>query len=301
MSDIYFLNRRTNKIEKEKVYGQFFIQLLYGNGKGRRLFSPLLHLICRFSIFSKFYGFLQKRKSSKRKIRPFVEKYQMDASEFLQPIDSFRSFNDFFIRKLKPEARPIASGEKTAVLPADGRYFAFESFPEKEGVWIKGACFSLGKLLEDARLAEEYKEGPMLIARLCPVDYHRFHFPCDCIPSKPQEIKGRLYSVNPLALKKNIHYLTENKRVITKLSTEHFGDILYIEIGATYVGSIRQTYLPEVPQAKGAEKGYFEFGGSCLILLFPPESIRFDQDLVQSTKEGLEVLGRLGQSLGTSH
>jgi phosphatidylserine decarboxylase len=183
-------------------------------------------------------------------------------------------------------------------LPADARYLVFPDIEKADGFWVKGKKFSLIELLQDKSLAERYKNGSMVISRLCPVDYHRFHFPCDCTPKESQLINGPLFSVNPIALKRNIEILSENKRVLTELNTTNFGNVLYIEVGATYVGSIVQTYIPGQSYAKGDEKGYFSFGGSCLILLFEPGKIVFDQDLINASLEKVEVRGLLGQSLG---
>ena len=137
-----------------------------------------------------------------------------------------------------------------------------------------------------------------MIARLCPTDYHRFHFSFNCIPDAPRLINGPLYSVNPIALKRNIQILSENKRVITVLNTKNFGSVLSVEVGATYVGSINQTFAPREHYAKGDEKGYFSFGGSTLVLLFEPGRIQFDQDLIDASKRKIEVRGLFGQSLG---
>ena len=138
----------------------------------------------------------------------------------------------------------------------------------------------------------------MVLARLCPTDYHRFHFPCDCLPGQTKLINGWLYSVNPLAVKKNIQILTQNKRTLCLLDTPLFGSVAYMEIGATSVGSIQETYVVDRFQVKGAEKGYFEFGGSALILLFPKNTIQFDSDLLAATEQGLEMRCLLGQSMG---
>lgn len=213
-------------------------------------------------------------------------------------MESFGSFNDFFIRTLKPSARPIDEDLDVAILPADARYRVFSNIHSADGYWVKGKKFSLEKLIGDDTLAHKYLFGSMVFARLCPVDYHRFHFPFNCVPNKARLINGPLFSVNPIALKRNINIVTENKRMITELQTKNFGTVLYIEVGATYVGSIRQTYTPNQHYAKGDEKGYFEFGGSMLILLFPPFHIQFDQDLVNASERGIEVKGLLGQSLG---
>lgn len=296
---IHYINRLTKKEEEEQVFGKAFLHLLYGEGKVARLFSFLfLPFVARSPFFSRFYGTLQKRKSSKRNIQPFIEQYKVDTSEFLLPVEAFHSFNDFFIRKLKPSCRPFAQGEDVAILPADGRYLVYPHIASSEGFLIKGEKFSLEELLQDKALAHKYAEGSLVIARLCPVDYHRFHFPCAGTPEPAQLINGPLFSVNPVALKKNIHILSENKRVITPFHTKNFGTILYIDVGATAVGTIHQTFTPHKPCAKGDEKGYFSFGGSCLLLLFEPGRIHFDQDLLDASRRSLETLGRLGQPLG---
>lgn len=296
--DIRYIDRVTKKEETEKVYGKFFIEFFYGNHLYSKLFAFVLNVICKIPFFSHLYGELQKSHRSKRKVKPFIKDYHVDPSEFLEPVDSFGSFNDFFIRKLKPTARLMDESLDVAILPADARYRVYSNIHAVDGFLVKGKKFSLEKLVGSATIAHKYLYGSMVFARLCPVDYHRFHFPFNCIPSQARLINGALFSVNPIALKKNIDIVTENKRMITELQTKHFGTVLYIEVGATYVGSICQTYTPEQHYAKGEEKGYFEFGGSMLILIFPPFHIQFDQDLLDASSRGIEVKGLLGQSLG---
>ncbi len=301
MNKILYIDRKTKQRKREKIYGHLFLQMFYGEGFFSRLFfHTILPFMARISFFSRFYGFLQKSSFSRFKVRPFIETFKVDASEFLHPVESFKSFNEFFIRRLKPNARPIKSGDETAVLPADGRYFVFENCSTVDGFLIKGQKFSLIELLRDEQLAKRYEDASMAIARLCPADYHRFHFPCECVPGPARLINGPLFSVNPLALRKNIHFLTENKRMISCLETTHFGSVLFIEIGATCVGTIHQTYTPGFPVAKGDEKGYFSFGGSCIILLFEANRIAFDTDLIEASSQKIETLGLFGQSLGTA-
>jgi phosphatidylserine decarboxylase len=229
---------------------------------------------------------------------PFIRKFEVDPSEFLLPVTAFTSFNDFFVRKLKIEVRPIAPGKDAAVMPADGRYFFYQDICQCDGFVVKGKKFNLAALLKDPVLAAQYEGGSMVIARLCPSDYHRFHFPCDCIPSSTRLINGWYYSVNPIAIRKNLEIFTQNKRTVCELKTDNFGNILYLEIGATSVGSIQETYVPDTFQPKGAEKGYFEFGGSSLILLFTKGSIQFDEDLLQATEAGYEIRCLMGQRMG---
>lgn len=299
MTTLRYIHRTTKEECTEKVYGHFFLKALYGTSFFSRLFAFIfLPLAARLSSSSAFYGYLQKKRWSRRKIAPFIRAFHVDTTEFQDSLDSFSSFNDFFIRKLKPTVRPIATGNDVAILPADGRYLVYENLEQSDGFLIKGHKFCLETLIADPSLASAYTRGSMVIARLAPPDYHRFHFPTNCLPEEPRAINGPLYSVNPLALRKDIHILSKNKRVITPLRTKNFGTILFIEIGATYVGSIHQTFIPHEPYAKGDEKGFFSFGGSCIVLLFEPHQIQFDQDLIDTSHRKLETLGKMGQSLG---
>ncbi|MCP5509539.1 MAG: phosphatidylserine decarboxylase [Chlamydiales bacterium] len=291
MMHIRYFDRLTQIMQTEAVYGGFFLRFLYQNALGR----ILLPLVAKNALFSRFYGWLQKRPQSKIKIRPFIEKFQVDSSEFAQNISDYTSFNDFFTRKLKAGARPLSEG---AVLPADGRYLVFPDLSLADGIWVKGKFFNLRELLQNQALAEKYSDGCLVIARLCPVDYHRFHFPFACKAGTPHLINGPLYSVSPIALKRNINILHENKRVITELKSDEFGAVQCIEVGATNVGSIVQTYTENSMVEKGAEKGYFEFGGSCMLLLFEKGRIQFADDLLKYSAEKIEVRGFMGQKMG---
>jgi phosphatidylserine decarboxylase len=244
-------------------------------------------------LFSWLVGWIQKRPASQKKIQPFIDAYGIDATEFQET--EFACFNDFFIRKLKPGCRPIVSDANRIVMPADGRYLVYPKF---DRFFVKGQEFSLAEFLQDPVMARRFGDGSMVIARLCPTDYHRFHFPCSGMALKPKLINGPLYSVNPIAIRKWVQILSENKRVVTEIETDEFGTMLYVEIGATAVGTIRQTFTAEARVEKGQEKGFFEFGGSCLVLLFEKNRVRFDEDLVKNTQKGLETLGHFGSSLG---
>ncbi len=299
MEPITYIDRQSGQEHTEAVYGEAAIRLLYGEGwLSQCIGKPLMYLLSGIPLFSSLYGAFQRLPLTRRKIAPFIREFQLDAAEFLDPVESYGCFNDFFIRKLKPAARPIAEGDNVAVIPADGRYRFYPNIALSEGFWVKGQKFDLAELLQDKALAAHYAGGTMVIARLCPSDYHRYHFPCGGIPGETRLINGWLYSVNPVALKKNIHIFTQNKRGICEISSSHFGKVLYIDIGATAVGSMHQTYLPFQHVKNGDEKGYFSFGGSSLILLFAPGSIHLDADLLKHP--GQEIRCLMGQSMGKS-
>src|SRR5436189_82804 len=158
--------------------------------------------------------------------------------------------------------------------------------------------FDLAKLLKEAALARHYQHGTMVMSRLCPVDYHRFHFPVDGIPEKARIINGPLFSVNPIALRENIHIFSENKRALSKIQSAEFGTVLMLEIGATNVGSIEYTYVPGEPIHKGAEKGFFKFGGSSMITLFEPGKLRLANDLVENSRQFRELYAQMGDRVG---
>ncbi len=288
---IRYFDRLTGKIESEKVFGEKSISFITGDHWFQKF---LLKLIAKFPLFSALYGFWQKTPWTKFKIKKFVKDYHIDDSEFEKNLYEFSSFNDFFIRRLKPSSRPIANTE--AVIPADGRYLFYPNIAEAPGFIVKNQKFSLEMLLQNKELADRYAQGSLVIGRLCPVDYHRFHFPCDGVPGQSNSIKGSWFSVNPMALKKNIHILTQNKRTICEFETRAFGKVLLIEVGATNVGSIIQTYQPQALVQRGDEKGYFSFGASALLILFEPGVIQFSDDLSQ---QGMEIRCLMGQPMGT--
>lgn len=296
---IQCIERSSGKGFVEKVHGHRTLSFLYGNSFFARFFSYfLLPLVARMPVCSWVYGLLQKLPSSKGKIKSFIEQYEVDASEFKDPVDSFRSFNDFFIRKLKAEVRPVNGGEEIAVLPADGRYLVFPEIRHADGFYVKDQHFDLETFLQDPAWGNRFLEGSMVIARLCPSDYHRFHYPVTGKASAPRLVKGSLFSVNPIALKKKIAFLWENKRMVTEIETDAFGTVLMVEVGATCVGTIHQNQVSEAEALKGEEKGYFSFGGSCIVLLFEHGRIQFDEDLIFNSSKYLETRALYGASLG---
>ena len=286
---IQFIDRQSGTICTEKVYGWQALKALYGDGP---LAWLLQRLVCCFPFVSRFMGYWMKRPASRKKIDPFIQQYGIAVAEFAE--FKFESFNDFFIRKLKPECRPLVQGANRLAAPADGRYLVYPKFTE---FTAKRQKFCLRTLLQDDVYANRFREASLLIARLCPTDYHRFHFPCDGMAHAPRLINGLLHSVSPIAICKNWAILSENKRVVTEIETDSFGTVLYVEIGATGVGSIRQTFSGPSRVAKGQEKGYFEFGGSCIVFLFEKNRISFDADLVANTKRGYETLCRYGEGV----
>ena len=265
MEPITYYNRNTGNIETEQVYGEGFLKWAYGNPLGKLA----LHSFVKRPFFSKWYGRRMDDSNTKKKVGPFIDDYGMKESDFLDKADSYQTFNEFFYRKLKPEARPIH--DSAIVFPADGRHLGFDNAEDVAGVFIKGQKWDLRKLIADDKIYQKFKGGSLVLSRLCPVDYHRFHFPADGKAGETTMINGPLFSVSPIALRQNLSYMWQNKRTRTVLETPEHGDVLIMEIGATCVGSIHQTYSADEQIEKGAEKGYFAFGGSSTITISSQE------------------------------
>lgn len=296
MEPIRFFNRQSGSTETEQVYGEGFLRWTYGHPMGALALAAMV----KQPWFSAWYGRRMSTPASAARIAPFIARYGLNPAEFAQPPDSFRSFNEFFYRKLKPGTRPIDPDETALVFPADGRHLGFERASAINGVFVKGQRFDLPKLLDDADLAAQYADGALVLSRLCPVDYHRFHFPAAGVPGATRLIHGPLFSVSPIALRKRLAYLWTNKRTLTQLATRHFGTLLLVEIGATCVGTIQQTFEPGKPVEKGAEKGYFAFGGSSTITIFEPGAVKLEADLVEHSHRRTELYAKVGNRMAHS-
>jgi phosphatidylserine decarboxylase len=290
---IVFWNRKENREEVEKVYGDVALQWVYGTRPGQVLADQVLSR----GFVSQIYGAYQSSKLSRHKIAPFIRNFQIPMDEYVD--DGFRSFNDFFIRKFRPGARVFT--QKASEFPAfaEARYYAYENITQDQKFPIKGTALSAAGLLGNAEKAKQFEGGPVLLARLCPTDYHRFHFPDDGKILESYPMQGRLHSVNPLALQYNEEIFMTNERYVSLLQTKNFGLLAYIEVGALCVGRIVQTFS-STQFSRGQEKGYFLFGGSTVIVLGQPGTWKPDSDLVEQTAKGRESLVRLGEKVATS-
>jgi phosphatidylserine decarboxylase len=294
VEEIHYLNRISGTVEKEDIYGESWLRFTYEKPLGKFF----LWFLVKRKLFSSWYGYRANRFSSKSKVQPFVEKFGVNQNEFLDPLDSYQTFNEFFYRKLKPEARPIDKSVDSIVFPADGRHLGFQDISKINQIYIKGQTFDLNSFLQSSKLAKIFKGGSLVISRLCPVDYHRFHFPADGEYNGTDLINGSLYSVSPIALRQNISYFWQNKRYLSLLSNPSFGQIAQVAVGATCVGTATFTSLEKDYVKKGNEWGYFSFGGSCVVTLFEKGRVTLSQDLVNASSRGLELYAKMGEKMG---
>ena len=291
---IKFYNRYTQSVEDERVFGEHFLKFLYSSHLGKLTLNQLV----KRKIFSELYGQFMRHSMSRRYIEPFVKKYHIDASVFEKDIRDFRSFDDFFSRKLKKSARPITVMSEALAFPCDGRHLVLDDIRKLPTFFIKGQRFDIKALLRDDTLAQEFKDGSMVISRLCPTDYHRFHFPCNAVIRRIYKVKGDYRSVSPIATKANISIFFENKRIVSVLQSEDVGTVLMVEVGATGVGKITQTAEAGRLYFKGEEKGYFSFGGSTVLTIFQKNKVKFSEDLRKNTLNGIETFALMGDRMG---
>jgi phosphatidylserine decarboxylase len=285
---------RDGKIIEEIVEAESVLKFFYLTPLGR-----FLRFIIPVRLLSKIYSAFQNSAYSKKKISKFVVKHNINISEYVVPENGYDSFNDFFIRKLKPGVREIDKDLPSVVAPADSQLLAIQSLCSETNFFVKSKKFSLEKFFNSVSLAKEYEGGTLLIFRLAPYNYHRFHFPVDCFASAPVCINGKLESVNPIVYKAGLMPLSENERQLVFLDNEIFGKIAFVSIGAMFVGKIVNTYEFERFHKKGEEMGYFSFGGSSIVLVFKKDIIEVDDLFLRNSKEQIETTVKMGERIGS--
>ncbi len=287
---IVYIDRESGEMKIEKVPGEAWLYWLYYNPVGELSMNAMV----KNKFLSNWYGKQMDKPSSKGKIEGFVEDFNMDLTEAVK-ID-FESFNDFFYRELKKEARPINSDSSVLISPADGKVLAYSNISNQDFI-VKGYQFNVDEYFQDKGVADKYRNGSLMIFRLCPTDYHRYHFPVSGEVILDAKINGDYFSVSPIALKKKIELITQNKRDFSIIRTEDFGDVVMSEVGATMVGSMVTTYS-NLKVEKGEEKGYFKFGGSTVILFFEMGKIEIDPDLLLNSQNQIETSVLMGEKVG---
>ncbi len=288
---VVYFERYSHRLDTEKIAGEFWLRWLYGNPTGEMALEALV----KRKFVSEWYGKQMDKPSSAEKIKPFIKEFGIDMSEVADT--NFKTFNDFFTRKLKPSARPIDTSIIAVISPADGKVLAYQNISRSDFI-IKGVRFNVYDFLQDSSLAKQFENAAMYIIRLCPTDYHRFHFPLSAEVLYHKKINGVYYSVSPIALREKVKLMTQNKREYTVMRNRFAGKFIMAEVGATMVGTIIQTYKDKVV-CKGEEKGMFKFGGSTVVLLFRKGTVTIDKDLIDNTKSGYETAVKMGEHIGT--
>lgn len=316
-ANILVQDRITGQINEERmsIYVRLGIRLLYKGFKSREMEKKRSMCCCnnysfrrepsksianRNTVRKLLHGLSIKQgvkyddPASKNEIQKFIQFHQLDMTEVLLPVDQFKTFNEFFYRQLKPDARPCSAPDNPRIIvsPADCRSVVFNKMDEATRIWVKGREFSVERLIGDTypEDAKRYTNGALGIFRLAPQDYHRFHIPVNGILGVPKTIEGEYYTVNPMAIRSALDVYGENIRIVVPIDSVAHGRVMVICVGAMMVGSTVITRRPGEYVARAEELGYFKFGGSTLLVLFEPGTMRFDDDLVDNSQGALETL-----------
>lgn len=292
---IKIYDRLTKKYIEENVAGKKYIDWCYKSMVGK----SLTEVFIKRKLFTSMYGRFCDSSLSKSKVKSFISDFNIDTNECAKSIDEYKCFNDFFTRKLKDNARPFSKNPNDLISPGDGRLICYDNIDASNVIQVKDFTYSLQELIGNS-LSTEYNGGICLVLRLCPLDYHRFHFIDNGVCGPTHKIKGSYYSVNPIALDNIEELYCKNKREWNIFKSENFGDILQVDVGATCVGTIVQTYKENSYINKGDERGYFKFGGSTTILFFKKNTIKIDKDILTQSSLGIETHVLMGEKIGES-
>lgn len=293
---IKLYNLITSKDMLEHVPAESFMRFLYGSPLG----ALSVWALFKRAFFTALCGVWANTSLSARAVVPFVKNNAIDVSEAALDISSYKTFNQFFTRRLRGGARAPSDPENARAIsfPSDGRHLLIRDISSATRFYAKGSKFDIASFLGDSALARSFEGCDMLISRLAPVDYHRFHFPLSGEIAARRKIKGSLYSVSPIALSHRLSILWQNRRVLNVVENPDFGFYAFVEIGATNVGGIVNTRRVGESVARGDEAGFFNFGGSCVITLFPKRAINWNQALLEASSRGVECYARAGMKAG---
>ena len=259
--------------------------------------SPTGRVLMKFlgnPIFSKLSRIVLDSKISASAVEMFAQKNNIDLSEYEEK--NYTSFNDFFTRKIKMGRRFVTKDDRVLVSPSDGKVSAYEITNSSFFV-VKNSVYNIASLLRDGKLAKRFNGGTALIIRLSVDDYHRYCYPCNGTKSHNRFISGILHTVNPV-VSKYLPVYKENCREYCLIRSDNFGDVIQMEVGALMVGKITNIHKSVCRVNRGDEKGYFEFGGSTIILLLEKDKVNVCEGLLENTSKGFETKVKQGEALG---
>lgn len=259
----------------------------------RTLVGRLLLKILTAPVISAIVGKFMDSPLSIPCIKPFIRCNNIDMSEYEE--NEFRSYNEFFTRKIKSECRVVNMNPNVLISPCDSKLTAYK-INDHSVFNIKKSHYRIEDLLHSKSLAQRFTDGYCLIFRLEVDDYHRYCYIDNGTKSRNFFIQGVLHTVNPIALERYNIY-KQNSREFTVLHTENFGDVVQVEVGAMMVGRICN-YQETGSFRRGQEKGMFEFGGSTVVLLFEKDKICLNDDILRNSASGTETVVKFGSKIG---
>lgn len=255
------------------------LSFLYTNIFRRMLLKPLIQ-----PQVSKLAGRYLSSAHSKWLISKFIERNEINM-DIYEECD-YSSFNDFFTRKIKPDCRPVPEDLDVLISPCDCLATVYP-IQENTTFSIKNTEYTLRSLLRSPRLAKRFRGGYAYILRLTVEDYHRYLYSVSGKQSKNYHIDGTFHTVNPIA-NDYLPIYKENTREYTVIHSKEFGDVLQMEVGALLVGKI-SNHKQSTVVTRGEEKGFFEYGGSTIVVLTQKGRVTPRSDLLTNSKNGYET------------
>ncbi len=276
------------KLIEETTGQDKLLTFLYTNAFGRMLLKPL---VC--PSISRLSGKLLDTELSSMLVNSFIKREHVDMTDYMPR--KYTSFNDFFTRKVKDGARPVDEDEDALVSPCDCRASVYPIL-ENSNFSIKHTEYTLRSLLHSKKLATRFQGGYLYVLRLTVTDYHRYIYAATGEQTKNYRIEGSFHTVNPIA-NDYLPIYKENTREYTLINTESMGSVLQMEVGALLVGKIKN-HKEKCHCEKGEEKGYFEYGGSTIIVITEPGMVAPSEALLNNTANDLETKVLQGQVIG---
>ncbi len=295
LENVRVWERQRAEFRDEPVYRGGTLEFLFRHPIGRFFMKHLLSL----KVINNLITWRKRTRHSRGEISPFVEYFKIDTSEFVRPMDSFTSFADFFVRELHPDARPIASGADALVSPCDGRIEWMISGLGTDTVFeVKGQSFTLSEVFSDQEVAGSFVGGSILGFYLSPFDYHRFCYPCGGKVVLQRSIGNRYFSVNEQSLAAGFRAFDCNIRNYTVLVRDSTTWAM-VEVAGFFAGRMVALDASHPTKTKGTMKGYFDIGGSFILLVFPSGGLLVDNDIKEHLAKGIPVRVKLGERIGT--
>ena len=282
------MKSKRTKTKREKETRS--LRFLYRTAVGRLFLKMLVS-----RGLSKVAGRFMDSSLSRPLIRRFVRKNNIRLSDYEK--EKYRSFNECFTRKIKPELRPIPMEKNVLIAPCDA---LLSVYPIHEGsvFHIKGSDYSVKGLLGgNEELASRYAGGTCLVFRLCVHHYHRYIYLDNGTKGENVFIKGKLHTVRPIAFE-SFPVFIQNCREYTVMETENLGTVTQIEVGALLVGKIHNHHGVHT-FARGEEKGMFLYGGSTVVLLLEKGAANLCEHHLSHTADGEELEVKMGEIIGT--
>ncbi|GEN52225.1 archaetidylserine decarboxylase [Halobacillus faecis] len=206
----------------------------------------------------------------------YVKVFGIKTDELEKQLREYNSLQEFFVRRLRAEARPVLGDEDEIISPVDAKVEQFGGVKDTL-IEVKGITYSIDDLLRDQEMIMRYQKGSFLVLYLSPKDYHRIHSPAHAVVEKQFELGGTSTPVNKWGLTLGKSPLTTNYRMVTELKQEDGTFLALVKVGAMWINTIELTH-PRSRLSKGEEVGFFSFG-STVVLLFENGKVNLHPDL----------------------